>query len=78
MDNQTFIGVGHNPDGPDLPIGFGMQLAQDPGAMETFGRMSKDQKYAMVNYIQGSNTGEDAENRVEDAIQKLSSGQMMF
>ena len=78
MENQTFTGIGHNPDGPDLPVGFGMQLAQDPSAMATFGKMSKDQKYAMVNYIQGSSTGEEAEHRVEGVIQRLSEGQIQF
>ena len=76
MEYQSLIG--NNPNGHDLPIGFGMQLAGDTKAMETFGRMSQDQKDAVVSYIQGSVTGEEAENRVEDAVEKLKNGQMQF
>lgn len=72
---NNFIGIGRNPDGPDLPLGFGMQLAQNPDAMDTFATMSKDEKAALINHIQGAKTGEDARNRIAETITNLSSNQ---
>jgi len=78
MSDRVFIGIGHNPDGPDLPEGLGMRLAQDPGAMKTFGSMSNEQKAAMIGYIRGALTGEEAESRMTDAVSRLSAGRVQF
>lgn len=77
MDNN-FIGIGKNPDGPDLPLGLGMELAQNPKAMNAFGRMSKSEKASMIRHIQGAATGEDAKNRISGAIQQLNNNQTQF
>ena len=74
MTHSPFIGTGHNPEGPDLPLGFGMRLAQEPAAMEAFGRLDADGKARVVGYIQGSHSGEEAENRVESAVTALRDG----
>ncbi|MCL2512529.1 MAG: YdeI/OmpD-associated family protein [Oscillospiraceae bacterium] len=71
MEENNFIGIGHNPGGPDLPLGLGMQLAQDPQAMDAFGKLTKQQKTDMISYIQQSVTGEDAENRIISAVNRL-------
>lgn len=76
MYKEPFIGVGHNPEGPDLPLGFGMQLAQDPQAVETFGRMSRDEKRAVINYVQDCHTGDEAKQHVAHAVHCLHEGRM--
>lgn len=78
MDRQPFIGVGHNPEGPDLPLGLGMQLAQEPEAITRFGQLSANQKQQLVDYIQSCSTGEDAQNRVAEVVQGLSQNNLSF
>lgn len=72
---SVFVGTGRNPDGPDLPIGFGMHLAQNPRAMEAYGRLSKQRQRELIGYIQGGGTGEDALNRIMSTIAMLNNGQ---
>lgn len=76
MYKEPFIGVGHNPEGPDIPLGFGMQLAQDPKAVETFGKMSKDEKRAVIKYVQDCRTGDEAKKHVAHAVNCLHEGRM--
>jgi uncharacterized protein YdeI (YjbR/CyaY-like superfamily) len=76
MTNNTFIGTGRNPEGPDLPLGFGMRLAQDPRAMDTFGTLSEGQKAQVIGYIQSCCTGDDAERRIETAVSSLRDGHL--
>ena len=71
MERSTFIGTGRNPDGPDLPLGLGMQLAQNPRAMQAFGRMSNAQKSELIGYLQSAPTGADAEARMSEVVNKL-------
>ena len=72
---DTFIGIGRNLNGPDLPLGLGMQLAQDPKAMDAFGRMSKAQRSGLISYIQGAKTGSEAQSRIAETVNKLSENQ---
>jgi len=74
MENNVFVGMGHNPDGPDVPMGLGMQLCQDPDAMHTYGALSKAQQEAVIRYVQGSATGEDAHERIAKVIRSLREG----
>ena len=79
MEHQPFIGIGQNPDGPDLPIGLGMRLAQEPRAMDTFGRMSNGQKQALIHYIQSAKeTGVDVEQRMAEVVTSLRDGRTAF
>jgi len=71
MDREVFIGTGHNPDGPDLPLGFGMQLAQEPKALQAYGNLSNSEKETVINYIQSSTSGDDAKNRIMESISRL-------
>ena len=76
MTHEPFIGVGHNPEGPDLPLGFGMHLAQEPRAVEAFGRLSQDQRAKVIDYIQASATGAEAKQRVIGAVEGLKNNDM--
>ena len=71
MAREPFIGIGHNPEGPDLPLGFGMQLAQEPDAVASFGRLSKGDRAKVIQYIQAATTGDDAKRRVLGAVDGL-------
>lgn len=75
MDHQTpFIGLGNNPEGPDLPIGLGMRLAQDPDALDGFGLLNNERRERLISYIQSGATGEDAQLRIERALDALRHG----
>jgi uncharacterized protein YdeI (YjbR/CyaY-like superfamily) len=76
MANSPFIGTGHNPEGVDLPLGFGMRLAQEPRAMDTFGILDEAGKARVVSYIQAATNGDEAKNRIETAVNSLSHGQI--
>lgn len=78
MSGTNFIGTGHNPEGPDLPLGLGMQLAQNPKAMDAFGSMTNAQKAAMIGYIQGAATGGEAKERIADAVYRLHNNRIQF
>lgn len=73
-DKSTFIGIGKNPDPnvPDLPLGLGMALAQNDKAIDAFGALSAQEKTELINNIQGASTGEDAKQRIADAVNRLS------
>lgn len=70
---QPFIGMGHNPepDVPDIPLGLGMALAQDMGALSYFGGLSPQQKTAVIHYVQGGSTGDDAKERIRSAVEMM-------
>lgn len=42
MDNDVFVGQGRNPNGPDLPLGFGMLLEGEPVAKANYGSLTND------------------------------------
>jgi hypothetical protein len=79
MNQDTpFIGVGRNPEGPDLPLGFGMLLAQEPDAISRYGALTNEQKTQVIHYIQSGATGEDARNRIANAVIGLRDNDMGF
>ena len=76
--NAPFVGIGKNPDGKDLPLGFGMQLAQTPEAMSTYGSLTQKQKDSIVDYIQGCTSSADARGRIDEVIRGLKDGRADF
>ena len=78
MGNNAFTGVGKNPDGRDLPLGFGFRLQESPSALRTFSSLNESQRNQVLNYVQGGNTGDDAKNRIANAVNCLSKGQVSF
>lgn len=71
MESSPFIGMGNNPDGPELPTGLSMHLAQEPQAVANYGKLTKEQQASLIQYIQNCSTGEDAKNRIAHAVQCL-------
>ncbi len=76
MKYETFVGMGHNPDGPDIPVGFGMQLTAEPAAMHAYSALSNTQKEELIQYMQAATTGSDSEYRVMHAVEKLKNNQV--
>ena len=72
--NKTFIGMGHSPDGIDIPLGLSMELVMRPQAAATFGQMSSTEKHAAIRYVQSGSTGEEAKRRIRNAIQQMENG----
>lgn len=70
---ENFIGIGKNPNSnvPDIPLGLGMELAQSPQAMDAFGRLTNEQKTQMIRHIQASTTGDEAKERITQAVNSL-------
>ncbi|NLP35792.1 MAG: hypothetical protein GX359_11500 [Clostridiales bacterium] len=57
-----------------LPVGLGMRLALDMEAMTNFSKLPDGRKKELVNYIQGSTSGQDAKNRVTEVVSSLHNG----
>ena len=71
--SDNFIGMGENPnpDVPDIPMGLGMELMQNPKAWEQFGRLTDWEKTELIYSVEGAETGPEAEKRVMEAIERL-------
>lgn len=63
---------------PDMPLGLTMSLAEDLEAMQTFGNLSPEGQAQIVNYIQGSTTGDEAKIRIENVVEKLHKHSTLF
>lgn len=57
-----------------LPVGLGMRLALDMEAMTHFVNMPEQSKKQVVDYIEGSTTGDEAKNRVTEVVRNLHNG----
>ena len=68
---NQFTGMGISPDGLDLPLGFGMHLAENPHAMQAYANLPHEQKAALIAEIQGGDTGEEAWERIVRVIERL-------
>ena len=62
----------------DLPLGLMMQLGQDMNAMSYFVALSDEQKEAVISYIRGAQSGEDAKVRVEHVMNQLHNHESYF
>ena len=74
MNNNNFIGLGHNPNSnvPDIPEGFGAALSKEPEAQYYFSCLSDTQKTDLINYLQNNNeTGDGARSKIEKVVHNL-------
>lgn len=55
----------------ELPVGLGMRLALDMKAMTNFSNLPEEKKRELINYIEGSTTGEEAKSRVTEVVSSL-------
>jgi len=63
---------GATTDGVDLPLGFGMHLAENPRVMEAFAGLPVARKAELIGEIQDGDTGEEAFDRIIRVIERLS------
>ncbi len=79
-EDNTFIGMGRNPNPnvPDIPVGFGMELMQNSDARANFESLSDGEKTRLIAYIQGGVTGDEAKQRIYTAIDKLNKADFSF
>ena len=52
-------------DYQELPVGLGMALAQRPGALEEFGRLSQTEQQALISRAHGANSEQEMQALVE-------------
>lgn len=76
MENNSLTGSNSNAKEPELPIGFGMRLAQEPEAMQAYSSLSNTQKREVIHYMQAAATGKDSEYRVMSSVEKLKNKQI--
>ena len=71
--NADYIGKDQNASGvpEELPIGFGMSLAQHTDAMNFFGTLDTAQKSKIISYIQNAQTGDEARQRIDTAVNMM-------
>ncbi|MGI6116179.1 MULTISPECIES: hypothetical protein [unclassified Clostridium] len=64
---------------PELPIGFGMSLAQNNEALTYFGSLSPAEKTAVIHYVHdGNTTGEQAKEKIDHAVSVLERHSTLF
>ena len=78
--NQPFVGLGNNPESgePDIPIGLGLAIFENKQALDTFGRLSADQKRSVIGYVQGGVSGDEAKLRIRNAVNQLAQNDLQF
>ena len=76
LEDNPFIGMGNNPDGPELPVGLSMKLAQEPQAVAQYGTLSQAEQASVIRYNQNGSTGEAAESRIDEVVQCLKDNQL--
>lgn len=55
----------------DLPLGFGMALAQNSEALEIFSKMDKTQKDKVLMRVQNVNSKDEMQDIVRDLTQNI-------
>lgn len=54
-----------------LPIGFTMSLAQNKKALDSYSKLSTEEKERLNEYISSSITSDEAKSRIENIILSL-------
>ena len=78
IDNNISAGMGLSSAVPDMPLGFGMRLAQEPSALDTYGSLTNEQKTSVIRHIQSGTTGKEAKKLVIDAVENLKNQNTAF
>lgn len=65
-------------DAAGMPIGLMMSLAQHQNAMKNFALLDDEGQKSVIRYVEDSVTGEEAKNRIQNAVQNLEQGNNGF
>lgn len=74
MQRETSAVKGKKKEGPELPLGLGMKLAQDQQALDAFGKLADTQKNELIGYVKAAASGEDAKRRIAEVVELLRNG----
>lgn len=55
----------------NVPVGFTMNLAQSPQALNYYSNLSEEERNKINNYIESSTSGNEAKKRIENVISNL-------
>lgn len=64
--------------GADMPIGLMMSLSQHQNAMKNFALLGDEEQKSVIRYVKDSVTGEEAKNRIQNAVSNLEQGNSGF
>ena len=80
MEQSPFVGEGtrHPDNTPDMPLGLGMELALDMDAMSEFGKLSREGKEQIIQYIQAPKTGDEVKMRIRKVVTALHKHEVGF
>mgnify|MGYP000891199584 CR=1 FL=1 len=65
-------------DATEMPIGLMMSLAMNRKAMRNFSLLPDEKQKSVVRYIEASQTGAEAKNRIHTAVDSLEQGNTGF
>lgn len=65
-------------DDTNMPVGLMMSLAQHQNAMKTFSMLNDEKQKSVIRYVEDSTTGEEAKDRIQNAVSDLDKGSTGF
>lgn len=65
-------------DNKEMPVGFAMSLAMNNIALNNYAKLSYETQEQIINFIQNSNTGIEAEEKIKNAISDLEKNSITF
>lgn len=65
-------------DAENMPIGLMMKLAMHQDAMKNFSLLNDEKQKSVIRYVEDSQTGEEAKNRITNAVNNLDKGNTGF
>lgn len=65
-------------DAREMPIGLMMSLAMNQQAMRNFSLLDDEKQKSVVRYIENSQTGAEAKDRIRTAVDSLEQGSTGF
>ena len=75
---EAFIMTKKQRDAEEMPIGLMMSLAMNQDAMRNFSALSDDKQSSVIRYVENASTGEDARERIGNAVDELGKGNTSF
>ncbi len=65
-------------DNKEMPVGFAMSLAMNNIALNNYAKLSYETQEQIINFIQNSNTGIEAEEKIKNVISNLEENSITF
>ncbi|HEX3016313.1 MAG TPA: hypothetical protein VHP31_00460 [Caproicibacter sp.] len=65
-------------DAGEMPIGLMLSLGMHQDAMKNFALLNDEKQNAVIRYVEDSQTGDEAKNRINTAVDNLEKGNTGF